>query len=510
MKNYLKILVFTLFSFFAAAQRPEIKTKNVNSFPNYIPKTADALVSLSEKKGMYFNFVAGKWQAYGIKTLANTQSVANTGEETYTGGIKVDYHNVFYRNPITQQLEIWNYSNNRFEPILIGTKENIYNTDGVLTSARGINCDNFDFSIYNGGLFSVNSQAIENVGASFSYYKDNFTPIFQYSPNEEALRLYDNQVRNGDKVIGKIWRAQDDNGQGFWSDENGGGSGNGNIYNTDGALITNRVVDMKQNSIIFKNGDIFEIQANDFKLLNLGSQSSYTIVSTPNLIKLENDVIQLKSANIERVLVDANGITLRDNNVITAQPITNYVWTATNDLGAGEWKSPTTQTLSYTPNIGDTKNSYKQTDGNGWILINGRNKNTLTPTQITAFNSVFGTGVNTLPDTRGLLIRNAGATIATGSISGTLSNSFSLINSNIPQMPVIGTAFTNTSAYQGGTGTTGSLSGLGISNNGLSTSQSWITNTNGLFVGNTSVLPVQTTSNYQPNVQLNHFIYLGN
>ena len=79
--------------------------------------------------------------------------------------------------------------------------------------------------------------------------------------------------------------------------------------------------------------------------------------------------------------------------------------------------------------VGDVKTGFQTADHNGWILLNGRAKTTLTPTQQANFEDLFGVATTNLPQTSG-----AGATSATyladidgdsntvGSIAGNTDN----------------------------------------------------------------------------------------
>lgn len=79
---------------------------------------------------------------------------------------------------------------------------------------------------------------------------------------------------------------------------------------------------------------------------------------------------------------------------------------------------------------GQLKHSFQTVDhGNGWILLDGRLRSTLTASQITEATAQ-GMGVN-IPNGRGRVCRQKGALWSTG---GVINPAVTLVNANLPQM----------------------------------------------------------------------------
>jgi len=176
--------------------------------------------------------------------------------------------------------------------------------------------------------------------------------------------------------------------------------------------------------------------------------------------------------------------------------------------------------------IGDTKQAYRTVDHNGWIMLDGRAKSSLTSGQQTAATSI-GFGVN-LPDTRDKLLMAGGSTYANNTTGG----SYTIAQNKLPNVTLAGSASYTPAGtcssttgfpiagYNGGLVQTPIYTGTGslLGYAGLGTAHFYTTSVSTSFTGNAAVI---TTSNISLNggvtqqafvpafAAINHFVYLG-
>ena len=87
------------------------------------------------------------------------------------------------------------------------------------------------------------------------------------------------------------------------------------------------------------------------------------------------------------------------------------------------------------PSIGDVKHSFRTTDHEGWVVLDGKSTGLLSATQRA---NLVGSGINwatNLPDTRNRVITAAGGTFGVGSSGG----SHTIQRSNLPNVTLSGT-----------------------------------------------------------------------
>lgn len=185
-----------------------------------------------------------------------------------------------------------------------------------------------------------------------------------------------------------------------------------------------------------------------------------------------------------------------------------YYWNGAN------WATIATSTGSGN-SFGDIKNGIQTTDHNGWILLNGRPKSTLTATQQTRATAL-GIGAN-LPDaTNAFLVQN-GSTL--GGVTGT--NAKTISQNNLPNVTLSGStttdgAHTHTISFSSTTPhnlswgvTTNGIAGYNISTDETTSSSGahYHTFTTSSLNGGVS----QTTLDITPkSLSVNTFIFLGN
>lgn len=186
-----------------------------------------------------------------------------------------------------------------------------------------------------------------------------------------------------------------------------------------------------------------------------------------------------------------------------------------------------TKAVSQT-SIGDLKESFQASDHDGWILLNGRAKAGLTATQQAAATSLTW-GAN-IPDARDKV--TVGATAA--KLLGTTGGSYSIMQSNLPNVQLLGSTTytptgTNTATGMAGRATlqsSRSPAGVWVS---TSASNAWVPSSDGhvwatptdmiqTFTGTLATISISNirlngnvaqTEFTQPYLAVNKFVYLG-
>lgn len=172
------------------------------------------------------------------------------------------------------------------------------------------------------------------------------------------------------------------------------------------------------------------------------------------------------------------------------------------------WKALVTASSAV---LGDVKNGYQTADHNGWILLNGRLKSTLTATQQTAATAL-GIGTN-LPNIADKSIVGTSGTKALNTIGG--SSSATISRDQLPDVTLSTTAEGNHTHtlgeyfYKNVNLQLGSVS-IRVLDSGYSVYQS---NAQGLHTHATESINGGVTQNavniQNPYIALNGFIYLG-
>lgn len=161
-------------------------------------------------------------------------------------------------------------------------------------------------------------------------------------------------------------------------------------------------------------------------------------------------------------------------------------------------------------NIGDVKYGYQSSDHNGWILLNGRLKSTLSSSQQT-FATAIGIGVN-LPD---IADKSIVGTSATKVLNGTGGNSSIILGQNQLPNVTLTTSSNGDHMHELGT-TTNILLSLGLVGKDFISAtggNNFDSSTNGNHNHTTSSINgnvTQQSVNIQnPYLALNGFVYLG-
>lgn len=184
---------------------------------------------------------------------------------------------------------------------------------------------------------------------------------------------------------------------GAWVPFTGGSVAAQNIYNTDGTLTSDRVVDQGGNLLNFGPD-----------LLYLSGSSAAVGVNTnaPTTALDINGNLTIQSlAGVKNVVSDSQGVLMQDAAFF---------------------------------DYGDVKPSYRAADHDGWYLLNGRSISSL-PAAAQANAGLLGLTTN-LPDATGMY--SMGSTTTTGDATG--SNTVALAQANLPNVN-----FTYTAASTG-------------------------------------------------------------
>lgn len=179
-----------------------------------------------------------------------------------------------------------------------------------------------------------------------------------------------------------------------------------------------------------------------------------------------------------------------------------------------DWQRLATETAGVA--VGDVKYSYRQTNHDGWYLLNGQATSSLSATaQLNA--SSLGIG-SSLPDTRDRVAKHAAAGEAIGSLNA--SNDITLTQTNLPNISL--TALSSgdhyhsyqdaywSSQYYGNQGLLGANAREDYDNARVYSSQT--TNSGGSHTHTVALNGNQTQTtveNRQASLNLNQFIYLG-
>ena len=360
-----------LFCFFAAAQRPEIKTRSINTYPTYTPKVSDPFTAMSEKKGLYFNYVSSKWNAYGLKDFTNTASISSTGIET-VNGITTDYKNCFYRNPVTRDLEIWDYSTSVFKPLgFKGNENNIYNSDGTLTGNRLINANGKRLDIYNMSGLTVQTSGATTINAATGMQLNTAAMQFNIST---SFRLFGNGVTLGQDATGKFLKCINTTGSVIWDIAP-------TFANTDLAFTTNRT----------HNANNFDLSITNLKNVSLSGNNS-----VGNSFTISN--FNKTGINTPQVEMSLIPLTASPTHVLAYNPTTKLVGYATTPTGGTSVPHIYTvgTTAPVAPNIGDVWNDTspasatkpsilrKEWNGSAWYSTNATSQSSI------SYNSVTG------------------------------------------------------------------------------------------------------------------------
>ncbi len=208
-------------------------------------------------------------------------------------------------------------------------------------------------------------------------------------------------------------------GQGFYFWE-GGSSGNwlkvadtanstmGNIYTIDGALVGVRTLSQNNNNLTFNTGTgDFQVGNNNATLFVDGSTNRVGIGTNNPTESLHVS----GNVRITGTLIDSS------NDTGTAGQLLSSTGAGTNWVSGGG------------ATIGDIKQGVQTADHGGWILLNGRNKSSLTASQRTQFEALFGASTTSLPQTSGNGSNNAtyladidGNSSTVGSLGGNTDN----------------------------------------------------------------------------------------
>lgn len=180
---------------------------------------------------------------------------------------------------------------------------------------------------------------------------------------------------------------------GAWVPFTGGSVAAQNIYTTDSALTSDRIVDQNGNSLNF-GPDLLYLSGSD---ANVGVNTN-----SPTAVFDVNGSVRTRNiAGAKNVISDAQGVLMQDNAFF---------------------------------DYGDVKPSYQTADHDGWYLLDGRSISSL-PSAAQANAGLLGIAGN-LPDATGKY--SIGSTTTTGDTSG--SNTVVLDKANLPAMTITYTA----------------------------------------------------------------------
>ncbi|WP_175622878.1 hypothetical protein [Chryseobacterium schmidteae] len=249
--------------------------------------------------------------------------------------------------------------------------------------------------------------------------------------------------------------------------------------------------------------------------VHLSSISTTTPVNPESILHLENP--NDKGFLLTRLSLQATNLPNPLSAHVAGMVVYNtaIAGTSPNNVSTGMYYNDGTKWIKLTtkkPQIGDIKNSFQNTDHNGWYLLDGR---LLTALPVNQRNNATALGISTnLLNATDRFLKNTNGTETLGNLSG--SDSFTLTQANLPNFNFTGTTSTDgnhTHSYNDNTATANNV--VSGTSNPIANNSSTNFNT-GASGDHTHAYSFSLGGSTQPislkpgHIITNVFIYLGN